>query len=176
MAKVSLQRPRIVALVGQRKATGVSKHVGVSLEAQLGLDARALHHASKAASRERRVPLGRVNTNGDFGSCSRCNLRRARISSPRMGWVARHAFLGPTNVQDGMGEIHLIPVQVREFGRSETVAEGDKDHGGCPDDPSGYASLGQQGPQVLFDVYAKSHRLRHTDGSWVVLNRRFVMI
>ena len=42
---------------------------------------------------------------------------------------ARHAFLGPTNVQDGMGEIHLIPVQVREFGRSETVAEGDKDHG-----------------------------------------------
>ena len=46
------------------------------------------------------------------------------------GMGGRRALLGPTNVQDGMGEIHLIPAQVREFGRSETVAEGDEDHGG----------------------------------------------
>ena len=28
-----------------------------------------------------------VNTNGDFGSCSRCNRRKARNSSPMIGWV-----------------------------------------------------------------------------------------
>ena len=53
-----------------------------------------------------------------------------------MGWVARRALLGPTDVQDGMGEIHLIPAQVREFGRPETVAEGDEDHGGVAVTPA----------------------------------------
>ena len=53
-----------------------------------------------------------------------------------MGWVARHAFLGPAYVQDGVGEIDLIPTQVDKLGRPQAVAEGDKDHGGCPDDPS----------------------------------------
>jgi hypothetical protein len=46
-------------------------------------------------------------------------------------------------MQDGMGEIHLIPAQVREFGRSETVAEGDKDHGGIPVTPAiGFSDSG----------------------------------
>ena len=34
MAKVGLQRPGIVALVGQGEATGVSQHVRVNLEAK----------------------------------------------------------------------------------------------------------------------------------------------
>jgi hypothetical protein len=33
MAEVGLQRPRIVALVGQREAAGVPQHVRMSLEA-----------------------------------------------------------------------------------------------------------------------------------------------
>jgi len=61
-------------------------------------------------------PRSLVNTNGDLGSCSRCSLRRARISSPTTGWVARRALLGPPDVQDGMGEIDLIPTQVYKLG------------------------------------------------------------
>ena len=57
VAEVSLQRPGIVALVGQRKATGVAQHVRMSRKAQLGLDTSALHHARKACRRERRAPL-----------------------------------------------------------------------------------------------------------------------
>jgi hypothetical protein len=106
VAEVSLQRSRIVTFVGQRKTTGVAEHVRVSLEAELGLDASAFHHARKASLRlspkaswrskppvEKGEFLSDVNTNGDFGSCSRCNLRRARISSPRMGWVVGTPFL-----------------------------------------------------------------------------------
>ena len=52
------------------------------------------------------------------------------------GMGTRHAFLGPTNVQDGMGEIDLIPTQVYKLGRPQTVAEGDKDHGGIPVTPA----------------------------------------
>jgi hypothetical protein len=34
------------------------------------------------------APRSDVKTKGDFGSCSRCRRRRARISSPRIGCVA----------------------------------------------------------------------------------------
>ena len=43
MAEVSLQRSRIVPLVGQRKATGVPEHMRVRLEAQLSGDASTFH-------------------------------------------------------------------------------------------------------------------------------------
>jgi hypothetical protein len=57
VAEVSLQQPRIVALVGRRKTTGVAQHVRMSWKAQLGLDTSVLHHARKACRRERRPPL-----------------------------------------------------------------------------------------------------------------------
>ena len=39
-------------------------------------------------------------------------------------------------VQHGVAEIDLIPTQVYELGRPQTVAEGDKDHGGVPVTPA----------------------------------------
>jgi hypothetical protein len=42
----------------------------------------------------------------------------------------RRALLGPADVQDGVGEIDLIPTEVYKLGRPQAVAEGDKDHGG----------------------------------------------
>jgi hypothetical protein len=37
----------------------------------------------------------------------------------------RGALLEPPDVQDGVGEIDLIPTQVYKLGRPQTVAEGD---------------------------------------------------
>ena len=48
----------------------------------------------------------------------------------------RRALLGPADVQDGVGEIDLIPTQVYQLGRPQAVAEGDKDHGGIPVTPA----------------------------------------
>ena len=56
--------------------------------------------------------LSDVNTNGDFGSCSRGNLRRARILVADNGVGGRCALLGPAYVEDGVGKIDLIPTQV----------------------------------------------------------------
>ena len=53
-----------------------------------------------------------------------------------MGWVAGVPFLGPAYVQDGVGEIDLIPTQVDKLGRPQAVAEGHKDHGGIPVTPA----------------------------------------
>ena len=40
----------------------------------------------------------------------------------------RRALLGPADVQDGVGEIDLIPTQAYKLGRPQAVAKGDKDH------------------------------------------------
>jgi hypothetical protein len=47
VTKIGLQRSRIVALVGQRKAAGVPKHVRVNLQGEPGSLASALQHAGK---------------------------------------------------------------------------------------------------------------------------------
>ena len=46
--EVGLQRPRIVALVGQREAAGVPQHVRVGWEAEPGGLTSALHELGKA--------------------------------------------------------------------------------------------------------------------------------
>ena len=57
MTEVGLQRPGIVALVGQGEATGVPQHVGMGLEAQLGGFASPLDHAREASGGEGRAAL-----------------------------------------------------------------------------------------------------------------------
>ena len=52
------------------------------------------------------------------------------------GMGGRRALLGPAYVQDGVGEIDLIPTQVYKLGRPQTVAEGDEDHGAIPMTPA----------------------------------------
>ena len=135
MAEVSLQRPGIVAFVSQREPAGVSQHVGVSRKAQLGLDTSALHHARKACRRERRPPLAGEHERR-LGILLPLQLAQGPHFIADNGMGGRRALLGPAYVQDGVGEIDLIPTQVYKLGRPQTVAEGDKDHGGIPVTPA----------------------------------------
>ena len=48
MAQVSLQRPRIMPLVGQSEAAGMPKHVGMDLELEARSYASALYKPCKA--------------------------------------------------------------------------------------------------------------------------------
>src|SRR5580704_12504664 len=57
VAEIGLQSPRIVALVGQREAAGVTQHVGMGLEAELGGLASTLHKPGKARRGEGRAAL-----------------------------------------------------------------------------------------------------------------------
>ena len=59
VAKVGLQRSRVVPLVGQGVAAGVSQHVRMRLERELGFNPHTFHHTGKAGSGERRTALGR---------------------------------------------------------------------------------------------------------------------
>ena len=69
MAEVSLKRPRVVSLIGQRVTARVPEHVRVGLERQLGrITALSIIRAKPAVVNG--VPHSEVNANGDFGSCS----------------------------------------------------------------------------------------------------------
>ena len=57
VAKISLQRPRIVPLVGERVAACVPEHVRVCLEGKLRFDPCPLDHAGKPGSAEGRSAL-----------------------------------------------------------------------------------------------------------------------
>jgi hypothetical protein len=57
VAQISLQRPCVVPLVGERVATGMPEHVRVRFEAQFGLSPCPLHHAGKASGGEWRPSL-----------------------------------------------------------------------------------------------------------------------
>jgi len=94
-------------------------------------------------------PRSLVNTNGDLGACSRCNLRSAPHFIADNGMGGRRAPLDPADVQDGVGEIDLI-TQVDKFGRTQALAEGDKDHGGIPVTPA----IGLGGPVQPIDLGA----------------------
>jgi hypothetical protein len=57
MAEPSLDRPGVVALVGQGVAAGVTKHVGMRLELQARTGGGTLDHPGKAGGRERGTAL-----------------------------------------------------------------------------------------------------------------------
>ena len=53
--EIGLQRPGVVAGIGQRIATGMPKHVGMNPELEARLDAGPLHHLGEARRAERRA-------------------------------------------------------------------------------------------------------------------------
>lgn len=57
MSQVRLQRACVVTLIGERIAAGVSEHVRMDLESQLGRYACPLDHSRKARRSERRAAL-----------------------------------------------------------------------------------------------------------------------
>jgi hypothetical protein len=57
MSKISLQRPRIMSGISQRKAAGMARHVWMRLEIEAGGGAGPLDHLGEAGSRERRAAL-----------------------------------------------------------------------------------------------------------------------
>jgi len=57
VAEVGLQGARVVALIGQSEAAGMTQHVRMRFERQPGGSTGALDHASEPGSRERRTAL-----------------------------------------------------------------------------------------------------------------------
>ena len=115
-------------------ATGLAQHVRRAAKPSLAsAAARSTMRAKPAVVNG--GPRSLVNTNGDLGFPLQLAQGPHFIADNRMG--SRRALLGPAHVQDGVGEIDLIPTQVYKLGRPQTMAEGDKDHGGRhPCDPS----------------------------------------
>ena len=59
MAEICLQGARVGALIAKLKAAGMTEHVGVGLETELGRVALPGHHLAPARRSEGRAALGR---------------------------------------------------------------------------------------------------------------------
>jgi hypothetical protein len=101
MAEPSLDRPGVVALVGQRVAAGVAQHVGMGLDLKLGASRRALDHPGKAGRGERRSAFA----DEDEGRRRALSLEPAKRSQlVALDWVrARRAVLSNQSAIPGSG-------------------------------------------------------------------------
>ena len=79
MPEVSLQRSGVVVLIGQREAAGVAQHVRMSRKTSASPQRRPVPTMRAKPAVVNSDPRSLLNTNSNLGSCSRCNLRRARI-------------------------------------------------------------------------------------------------
>jgi hypothetical protein len=101
-----------VALIRERIATGVPKHVGMGLERQLGDLARSFDHACEASRREWRPALRR-EYEWRLGVLFAVQPSQGTkfIAKDRVG--AGRTLLDPAGVHRARPEVHLIPPKVR---------------------------------------------------------------
>lgn len=108
IAEICLQGARVGALIAKLKAAGMTEHVGVSLETELGRVAQPGHHLAPARRSEE--PRSDVNTNGDGGSWSRLSRRSApQVDAAsategepflaRLGWFALWSTRRPVRLR-----------------------------------------------------------------------------
>jgi len=96
-----------VALVGQRKATGVAQHVRVNLQGEAGSLASALQHAGKPRRCEGRAALGREHERRLGILLPLQPTQRPQLVADD-GMRRRRAPLGPADV---CGELFTMSVQ-----------------------------------------------------------------
>jgi hypothetical protein len=78
-----MDRPCVLSGIGQLVAGGVTDHVCVNLEGQLGLLARLFTIQLKLSLLNGAPPRSDVNTNADFGSCSFCTGKKRAVATGR---------------------------------------------------------------------------------------------
>ena len=116
MPKPVLNSARVVASIRQGIAAGVPEHVAVNLEGQAGALTDALYK-----------PIYGVRGEGASALCGehegairelpvKLSQSPQLVAADRM--CGRRALLDPADVQDGVIEVDLTPLQVDQFGRT----------------------------------------------------------
>jgi hypothetical protein len=93
------------------------------------------------------APRSDVKAKADFGSFALEPAQGPHFVAPN-GMRCRRALLRPTNGHGAGIEVDLVPAQVRQFARSQTVTVGYQDHRGVPVTPA----VGSGGFQQPLDL------------------------
>ena len=131
MAEVVLDRPRVLAVVGQLIPARVAQHVAVNAEPEAGSLTSTSDHALIPGHRERRQALGNedVHRACPLGCFPLEPSQRPQLL-PAQRMHTRHAALGATDVQLAGGEVDIVPTQRHQLTRPQAMAVGDQD-GSC---------------------------------------------
>ena len=122
VAEVSLQRAGIFAVIRELKTAGVSQHMGVRLDAEIGHDRRPLDHAGKAGRRQRRTAFRHEHERRLFALPFMFAERPHFPAGQRM--CGRRSVLDATDVQGRGLEVDLFPAQIADLGGAQPVPEG----------------------------------------------------
>jgi len=135
MAEVGLQRPCIPPCVCLVEATGMPEHVGMRLDLELGGLTSSADELLEVAYGHRRAALGHEQEwRSAFGLAVQSTQRAQLPACQRLR--RRRAVLCPGDRQRRGLEINLGPLQVANFGRPESMPEGNQDHGLVPVRPA----------------------------------------
>jgi hypothetical protein len=109
MAQVSLQRSGVVAVVGQLVATGVSKHMGMGFDAEIGRRRGPLDHPREAWRCQRRDALRHENE-WRAGTLTLVPPQFSQLATGQRVATGR-ARLDSPNAQDRRFEVDLLPTR-----------------------------------------------------------------
>lgn len=122
MAEVGLQRAGIDAIVCQLIAAGMSQHMDVRLDAEIGRDGRPLDHAGKPGRRQRGAAFRHEH---EWRLLAFAVMFAQRPHFPTVQWVrGRRPVLDATDVQVCGVEVDLLPAQIADFGGAQPVPKG----------------------------------------------------
>jgi hypothetical protein len=117
MAEPSLDRPGVVALVGERVAAGVAEHVWMRLQFEARGDGSAFDHPGKAGGREWRAALADEDEGRTRPTCS-CAGRQgdcATAAQSRSGRLARRQPQGRSRLDRWRWSWLVCPFSTRQI-------------------------------------------------------------
>jgi hypothetical protein len=130
VSEVGLQRARVLALVGIQEATAVPEHVGMDQKGHPGSLAEPCHHLTKPCRRDRAAAL----RDEDMRPRLVLPLQPAQGPQLAVAQIVRRPrpILHPVDADRLLHEIDLVPLQIDQLARSQSMPEGDEDCGGVP--------------------------------------------
>lgn len=127
MPHVMLDASGVMPVVGELEAAPVPEHMRVDGERQSGRRAQAGEHFQESGGGQGSAALGLEHIRGKGGFAAQSAQRPQLVATQRVG--AGSAVLAAVDVQQGVGEVYLLPFQGAQLGHPQGVPVGRQNSG-----------------------------------------------
>ena len=128
--QVVLNRARIVTVIGEFEAGGMTEHMRMDGESQLRPGPGTRHNLPKGRVRHRSFALRHEDVGR--GRIFARQLAEGTEFDPVQGMRAWQSVLPPPDVEQAIPEVDLVPAERNQFRHAQAVAISQLDHGGIP--------------------------------------------
>jgi hypothetical protein len=128
--KIMLEGARVVAVIGEFEAAGMAQHVRVHAKRHFRNLPKPRDHSVEPSRAHRCSTLAQEYVPARLLLALKAAQGTQFCPGQRVN--GGDAILGPGDVQPSMDEIDLLPAQGAQLGGSQSMSEGQKDHGRIP--------------------------------------------